>query len=43
MPVDFLADPATSLYTPEQWAPKRAEYCDLVGKPPNAADAPEQG
>nr|SBO98749.1 probable transposase [Nonomuraea gerenzanensis] len=37
------ADPATYLYTPEQWAPRRAEYCRLVGKPPNAAQALEQG
>ncbi|WP_165959953.1 hypothetical protein [Nonomuraea longispora] len=32
------ADPATYLYTPKQWAP-RSEYCRLVGKPPNAAEA----
>jgi TnpA family transposase len=37
------ADPATYLYTPEQWAPRRGEYCRLVGKPPNAAQALEQG
>nr|WP_165977471.1 Tn3 family transposase [Nonomuraea diastatica] len=37
------ADPATYLYTPEQWAPRRGEYCRLVGKPPNAAEALEQG
>lgn len=37
------ADPATYLYTPEQWAPRRSEYCRLVGKPPNAAEALEQG
>ncbi|GGQ14116.1 hypothetical protein GCM10010140_50460 [Streptosporangium pseudovulgare] len=37
------ADPATYLYTPEQWAPWSGEYCRLVGKPPNATDALEQG
>ncbi|MED7930441.1 Tn3 family transposase [Nonomuraea sp. LP-02] len=37
------ADPATYLYTPEQWAPRRGEYCRLVGKPSNGADALEQG
>jgi hypothetical protein len=37
------ADPATYLYTPEQWAPRRAEFCKLVGKPSNAAEALEQG
>ncbi|GGO08437.1 hypothetical protein [Microbispora bryophytorum] len=37
------ADPATYLYTPEQWSPRRSEYCRLVGKPPTAADALEQG
>jgi hypothetical protein len=37
------ADPATYLYTPEQWTPKQAEYCRLVGKPANASDALEQG
>jgi hypothetical protein len=37
------ADPATYLYTPEQWAPRQSEYCRLVGKPPNAAEALEQG
>jgi hypothetical protein len=37
------ADPATYLYTPEQWAPRRAEYCRLVGKPPTAAEALEKG
>jgi len=33
------ADPATYLYTPQQWQPKQAEYCRLVGKPARAADA----
>ncbi|MGW5682915.1 hypothetical protein [Nonomuraea sp. NPDC003754] len=37
------ADPATYLYTPEQWAPRRAEFCRLVRKPAKAADALEQG
>ncbi|MCA2230274.1 Tn3 family transposase [Nonomuraea aurantiaca] len=37
------ADPASYLYTPEQWAPRRGEYCRLVGKPPHAAEALEQG
>ncbi|MEU8110380.1 Tn3 family transposase [Nonomuraea muscovyensis] len=37
------ADPATYLYTLEQWPPKQAEYCRLVGKPANASDALEQG
>jgi TnpA family transposase len=37
------ADPSTYLYTAEQWAPKRDEYCRLVRKPVNAADAIEQG
>jgi hypothetical protein len=33
------ADPASFLLTPEAWAPQRAEFCDLVGKPAGAADA----
>ncbi|WP_431903757.1 Tn3 family transposase [Nonomuraea sp. bgisy101] len=37
------ADPATYLYTPEQWEPRRAEYCRLVRKPAMAAEALEQG
>ncbi|GAA3466556.1 hypothetical protein [Nonomuraea roseola] len=37
------ADPTTYLYTPEQWAPRRAEYCRLVRKPATAAEALEQG
>jgi hypothetical protein len=30
------ADPATYLYTPEQWAPRRADFCKLVRKPADA-------
>jgi hypothetical protein len=37
------ADPATYLFTPEKWAPRRAEFCAMVGKPPGAADALAQG
>ena len=37
------ADPATYLYTPAQWKPRQAGYCQLVGKPAKAADALEQG
>ena len=37
------ADPATYLYTPQQWAPKRAGFCQLVGKPASAAAALAQG
>jgi TnpA family transposase len=37
------ADPATYLYTPAQWQPRQAGYCQLVGKPAMAADALEQG
>ncbi|MFZ0118960.1 MAG: DUF4158 domain-containing protein [Pseudonocardiaceae bacterium] len=37
------ADPATFLYTPAQWKPKQADYCQLVNKPAKAADALEQG
>jgi hypothetical protein len=37
------ADPATYLYTPAQWKPKQADYCQLVNKPAKAADALEQG
>ena len=33
------ADPALSLLTEEQWAPRRAEYCQLVGKPAGAVAA----
>ncbi|WP_433257500.1 hypothetical protein ACQPYK_20650 [Streptosporangium sp. CA-135522] len=35
------ADPATYLYTPEQWAPRRADFCKLVRKPADAAEAIE--
>ena len=27
------ADPSTYLYTPEQWQPRQAAFCKLVGKP----------
>ncbi|MGH3601548.1 MAG: Tn3 family transposase, partial [Pseudonocardiaceae bacterium] len=37
------ADPATYLYTPAQWKPKQADYCQLVNKPAKAADDLEQG
>ncbi|MGH3195970.1 MAG: Tn3 family transposase [Streptosporangiaceae bacterium] len=37
------ADPATYLYTPQQWAPRQAGYCKLVGKPAKAGDALAQG
>jgi hypothetical protein len=37
------ADPSTYLYTPEQWAPRQAEFCRLVAKPATGADAIEQG
>src|SRR5437868_3341518 len=33
------ADPSTYLFTPEQWAPRLAEFCQLVRKPPTAAEA----
>jgi len=33
------ADPASLLLTPEQWEPKRAEFCALVGKSPDATPA----
>lgn len=33
------ADPGTYLFTPEQWEPRRAEFCQLVRKPSGAADA----
>lgn len=33
------ADPASFLLTPQQWAPVRAEFCQLVGKPTAASDA----
>jgi hypothetical protein len=31
MPARY-ADPATYLYTPEQWAQRRAEFCKLAGE-----------
>jgi Tn3 transposase DDE domain len=33
------ADPAWFLLTPEAWAPAKLEFCHLVGKPGEAADA----
>lgn len=33
------ADPASFLLTPEMWAPQKVEFCHLVGKPVEAADA----
>jgi hypothetical protein len=33
------ADPASFLLTLEQWEPQRIEFCRLVGKPTEAADA----
>jgi hypothetical protein len=33
------ADPAAYLLTPEQWAPQRAEFCRLVGKSADPAQA----
>ena len=33
------ADPASFLLTPQQWGPRRLEYCHLVGKPATVADA----
>ncbi len=33
------ADPASFLLTPEAWAPAKLEFCHLVGKPAEAADA----
>ncbi len=33
------ADPASFLLTPEAWAPVKLEFCHLVGKPAQAADA----
>ncbi len=38
-----FADPSTYLYTPEQWRPKQAAFCALVGRPATAADALAQG
>jgi hypothetical protein len=36
------ADPGTYLFTPDQWVGRRAEFCVLVRKPPEAAEAIEQ-
>ncbi|MBA2324691.1 MAG: hypothetical protein H0V92_12005 [Pseudonocardiales bacterium] len=33
------ADPATYLFTPDQWELKRGGFCALVNKPAKAADA----
>ncbi|MFG1709845.1 Tn3 family transposase [Nonomuraea sp. M3C6] len=33
------ANPASFLLTPERWAPQKVEFCHLVGKPSEAADA----
>jgi hypothetical protein len=33
------ADPASFLLTPEAWAPQKVEFCHLVGKPGEVADA----
>src|SRR6266853_5310640 len=37
------ADPGTYLFTPEQWAPRQAEFCAMVGKPADGRRALEQG
>ncbi|MGH3933364.1 MAG: Tn3 family transposase [Pseudonocardiaceae bacterium] len=37
------ADPATYLFTPQQWLSRQGDYCTLVGKPAKAADALAQG
>ncbi|MEW9556498.1 DUF4158 domain-containing protein [Nonomuraea sp. NPDC050783] len=36
------ADPGTYLFTPEQWEGRRAEFCHLVRKPADSAEAIEQ-
>ncbi|MFI6458645.1 Tn3 family transposase [Streptosporangium amethystogenes] len=36
------ADPGTYLFTPQQWVPRLAEFCQLVRKPAGAADALDQ-
>ncbi|MFY1615451.1 Tn3 family transposase [Micromonospora sp. WMMD736] len=33
------ADPASFLLTPQAWAPQKVQFCHLVGKPIEAADA----
>jgi hypothetical protein len=46
VPEDALAPvrrPVNYLYTPEQWRPRQAAFCTLVGKPAAAADALDQG
>jgi hypothetical protein len=35
--------PRRTCTTPQQWAPKRAGFCQLAGKPASAADALAQG
>jgi hypothetical protein len=35
------ADPASYLFTPEQWAGQRDQFCQLVGKPASARAALE--
>ena len=37
------ADPSTYLFTPEQWLPRRSEFCAMVGKPAQAAAALSEG
>ncbi len=37
------ADPATYLFTPQQWEPKRSGFCTLVNKPIKGVDAVAQG
>jgi len=37
------ADPATYLFTPQQWQGRQSEFCSLVGKPVDAKTALEQG
>lgn len=37
------ADPATYLFTPEQWQGRQSEFCALVGKPEDGKAALEQG
>ena len=37
------ADPVTYLYTPEQWQPRLAEFCQLVRKPRRGGRGPRPG
>ncbi len=37
------ADPGAYLFTPEQWLPRRSEFCALVGKPADAVQALAEG